>query len=1033
MISRNKAGLDDFVLLENFTNEDSFIENLRIRYESNLIYTFIGPVLISVNPYKHLGIFNDEFKREYKNTNLFELPPHIYAIADNSYRTMLRENRDECILISGESGAGKTEASKYILEFIAATTINHNESIDLVKEKLLKSNSILESFGNATTTRNDNSSRFGKYMDIRFDYKGSPNGGCILNYLLEKSRVVSQAKNERNFHIFYQLLNGADDELLKILRLERQIDKYEYLNKDLITSENDQEDKVNFFDMFNALDVCDFKMEDKISLLKIISSILHLGNVKFENLSTASKKDYIKSIKKSDGECENSLENFCHMLTLDKEAASEALINRTYQVNSIAQSEKVKSPLNIDQANYARDALAKDIYERTFNWILLKINQSLEETKNSPISASSLNGNCVGILDIYGFEVFQTNGFEQFCINYCNEKLHELFIELTLKSEQEEYAAEGIVWEPIEYFNNKIICNLIEQKPISIIDFMDEECLRPGEPNDITFLDKISTYFLKHPHFECIKTMKKTTKNIKGNEFVIKHYAGPVVYNVKNFLDKNNNLLFRNLKELMLKSDNSIIKAIYTEAELSENKRHETVASQFRTGLKKLMHILYTKEPSYIRCIKTNYDKRSDYFDTELVRHQVKYLSLMENLRVRRAGFAFRKPYEQFLERYKSICPKTWPHFRGDPKDGVEEICKHLKYEREVDYSMGHSKIFIRLSKSFFDLEDLFHIQKIILANKIKAVYKGYKQRVEYKKMKRAGFIITRNAQKWLARKRLEKIRKAKRVIKNFLIAYIHRFEPFNEKNQVFLRMMFSKYFVELAKKLPTKVMDKSWPPCPKPLENVSKLLYELNRKNIIRKYCLKFTSEQKEIMQEKLMMSEMFKDKKESYSTSVAIKFQNDRLQENQKYKSLASQKVEYLKNKSYLLDQSENILYSTLVDKYDRHGYKQRPRILVLTNQHLYGLDATSLKLRDLINTKSIQGITTSKLTDGFIVLHFKIPDKNSKNKDEYKKGDLIVRDDSYHIEFMSKLIKTLDKYDSKDFLKFTETVNQAIVEYS
>lgn len=290
-------------------------------------------------------------------------------------------------------------------------------------------------------------------------------------------------------------------------------------------------------------------------------------------------------------------------------------------------------------AIYARDALAKAVYDRLFTWLVARINQSLH-----PKNDIKRKGNVMGILDIYGFEIFKKNSFEQFCINFCNEKLQQLFIELTLKSEQDEYNKEGIEWIPVEYFDNKVICNLIEEKYKGIISILDEECLRPGDPTDLTFLSKLNYQLGSHPHFIChSRTTTAIQKTMGRDDFRLIHYAGDVTYNVSGFLDKNNDLLFRDLKETMSLTKNHIVKLCFPESEYKNKKRPETAITQFRNSLNNLMEILMCKEPSYIRCIKPNDVQKSNIFDHKLVLHQVKYLGLMENLRVRRAGFAYRR------------------------------------------------------------------------------------------------------------------------------------------------------------------------------------------------------------------------------------------------------------------------------------------------------------------------------------------------------------------------------------------------------
>uniref|UniRef100_A0A3B3IL63 Myosin IH n=1 Tax=Oryzias latipes TaxID=8090 RepID=A0A3B3IL63_ORYLA len=574
LTARDRVGIQDFVLLEE-TNEAAFISNLKKRYSKDLIYTYIGTLLVSVNPYKELDIYNKKQMDTYMGVNFFELPPHIYALADNAYHTMLTEFNNHFILISGESGAGKTEASKKILQFYSVSCPS-TTLMSTVRDKMLMSNPVLEAFGNAKTLKNNNSSRFGKYMDIQFDSQGDAVGGHILNYLLEKSRVVHQNHGERNFHIFYQLVEGASDSLLQQLGLERDCQHYNYLTQ-----------------------VC--------MVWFLIFSKKTLG---FQ--SKNNKNNYNKNKTFFDTQQRQKFLDFPQqLLGVDAHSLQEELTFRKIE----AKQEQVHTHLN--HAIYGRDALAKAIYGQTFTWLVHRINDS---TENKDASKKTV----IGLLDIYGFEVFYVNSFEQFCINYCNEKLQQLFIQLTLKAEQDEYEAEGIEWEPVQFFNNKIICDLVEEKHRGIISLLDEECLRPGDVTDLTFLERLEEKMGNHPHFR--------------GDFRLLHYAGEVTYCVVG----NNPILF-----LFLISHLDQLQVIMTFM------LYLQVATQFKSSLLKLTEMLMAKQAWYIRCLKSNESKQPGQFDEALIRHQVKYLGLMEHLRVRRAGFAYRRKYEDFL---KSSC-----------------------------------------------------------------------------------------------------------------------------------------------------------------------------------------------------------------------------------------------------------------------------------------------------------------------------------------------------------------------------------------
>lgn len=980
---RDHIGVQDFVLLEDYRSNEAFVDNLQKRFSEDLIYTYIGPVLVSVNPYHDLDIYNREVIKSYKNVNFYELPPHVFAIADASYRAMRGENRDQCILISGESGAGKTEASKKILLYIAASS-THSQDVERVKDRLLESNPLLEAFGNAKTVRNDNSSRFGKYMDIQFDYKGAPIGGHILNYLLEKSRVVHQAEGERSFHIFYQLLVGATPLILTSLKLTSQPENYFYLNQDDGNTLQLMDDQNNWKLMKHSLETLDFSQEQQRALFAIVASVLHLGNVKFENaessdLAVVANIDVVNTITE--------------LLGCQEDLLLSALQNKTIE----AKGEKMKSPLTVEQALYAKDALAKGIYDRLFSWIVKKINSSLSNKGRHKCSL-------MGLLDIYGFEIFTLNSFEQFCINYCNEKLQQLFIQLTLKSEQEEYQREGIQWEPVEYFNNKVICDLIEAKPVGIVAVLDEECLRPGDTSDQTFLEKLSTTIGKHPHFVShVATDNSTRKTIQRDEFRLLHYAGDVTYNIKGFLDKNNDLLFRDLKEAMSSSSNPITRECFPASELNSKKRPDTAGTQFKASLAQLMDILMSKDPSYVRCIKPNDYKRPKLFEEKIVHHQVKYLGLMENLRVRRAGFAYRRPYEVFLKRYKSLCPDTWPSFRGSARDGVQTLVSHLQY-KEDDYRMGKTKLFIRFPRVLFATEDAFQMRKHELATMIQAKYKCHNQRQKFLKMKLSAIIIQCQWRRYLAIKLRERRKRAVLCIRKFIKGFMYRNEPECDENREFIKYTKINFLERLARDAPRSVLDKSWIVAPKLLKETSERLQVMCTRNLVLKYVKQISPSMKIQMGQKVVAEKLFKGKKDSYLSSVKEHFVDSRL--GTYHEAMKATVFGTIKQPD------ESIRYCTYVTKYDRHGYKTRKRILFLTNKMLYVVDEKDFKVKDKVPYSMVNGIQCSSLTDGLFVIVVGNTENGSKeNQKQLERGDIILQSD-FVIETLTKLVMIGDK---------------------
>ncbi|XP_036833306.1 unconventional myosin-Ih isoform X3 [Oncorhynchus mykiss] len=977
LTARDRVGIQDFVLLDAYTSESAVLDNLRKRFNENLIYTYIGTLLVSVNPYKELGIYTKKQMDIYMGVNFFELPPHIYALADNVYRTMLTETNNHFILISGESGAGKTEASKKILQFYAVSCPS-TKLLDNVRDRLLLSNPVLEAFGNAKTLKNDNSSRFGKYMDIQFDHMGGAVGGHILSYLLEKSRVVHQNHGERSFHIFYQLVEGGEEDLLRWLGLERNCQCYSYLVQGECAKVSSVNDKSDWKTVRKALSVIEFSESNIESLFAIIASVLHLGNVTFvadsQGYATLNNSPEIHWLSK--------------LLGIPAQVIQVGLTHRKIE----ARSEEVLSPFTVDQAVYAKDALAKAIYGRTFTWLVNELNESLANKDSSRKTV-------IGLLDIYGFEVFSVNSFEQFCINYCNEKLQQLFIQLTLKSEQEEYEMEGIEWESVPYFNNKIICDLVEAKFKGIISVLDEECLRPGEATDMTFLEKLEEKMGGHAHFVTHKLAdQKTRKTLERGDFRLLHYAGEVTYSVVGFLDKNNDLLYRNIKEVMRQSKNAIVKHCFPSTEPDSKKRPETVATQFKSSLVGLTEILMSKEPWYVRCMKPNEGKKPGLFDDVLVRHQVKYLGLMEHLRVRRAGFAYRRRYEIFLQRYKPLCPDTWPNWKGTAAEGVECLVKHLGYKPD-EYKMGRTKIFIRHPRTLFATEDAFEVCKHELATRIQAKYKGYRVKGDYMRQRQAATKIETCWRGMKARREREKRAWAVKVIKRFIKGFMTRNQPACVDNTEYLAFVRQNYLTRLKENLPKTVVDKNtWLTPPPIMQEASQMLRKLYTRHMVRRYVQGIMTERKAQLQIKGLTSSIFKGTKENYPHSVGIPFVDTRISE------------EDIHIKVYQMIRQERIKYSVPVVKYDRNGFRPRFRQLIYTGSAAYLVEEAKIKQR--VEFNNLKGVSVSTLSDNFLILHVQCEDIKQK-------GDLVLQCD-YLFEALTKLCLVANKH---NFIKVVQ----------
>uniref|UniRef100_A0A3Q1B715 Myosin VIIBb n=1 Tax=Amphiprion ocellaris TaxID=80972 RepID=A0A3Q1B715_AMPOC len=740
-------GVDDMIKLGDMT-EAGLLRNLLLRHKQGLIYTYTGSVLVAVNPYKDYPIYSNDQVRLYQGRKLGELPPHIFAIAESCYFNMTRHLRNQCCIISGESGAGKTESTKLILQYLAAVSGELSEQ--QIEKQILESNPILEAFGNAKTIRNDNSSRFGKYLEIFFNKDGVIEGARVEQYLLEKSRVCHQALEERNYHIFYCMLAGITAEEKKNLSLGNA-KEYKFLTKgDCILCEG-RDDAKDYDRIHSALKILTFSEKQHQKILKLLAAILHLGNVSFEATTE-------NNLETSDVSTSKHFSVAASLLEVPKSSLATSLTHRSFMTNK----ERVTKPLSSEQASDCRDALVKAIYNKLFIWIATKINSVIYKKLTNNPKKSYLS---IGLLDIFGFENFEINSFEQLCINFANEKLQQFFVSHIFKLEQEEYLKEDIVWNNIKFSDNQSILDLLAGKPCNLLALIDEESHFP-KGSDSTLLQKVN---VQHKGSK----VYIPSKSEHDTDFGICHFAGAVHYNSNGFLEKNRDAVSYDIIKMVDISTNELLHQIF-ENELSNNgpkmannrkvimtpksslrvPNHKlisdqpsflpTLSGQFRQSLDSLMKALSACQPFFIRCFKPNNDKQSELFDRELCMRQLRYSGMMDTVRIRKLGYPVQHTFKDFLNRYRvllntTICnPKT-----KTAAACCEAICK-ATIEGKDEWKIGRNKIFLKDSHDAV-LERLRETELSRVAVVIQRVMMMRKDRESFLRKRRAAVVLQKH------------------------------------------------------------------------------------------------------------------------------------------------------------------------------------------------------------------------------------------------------------------------------------------------
>ncbi|KAG4077223.1 hypothetical protein HA402_005278 [Bradysia odoriphaga] len=729
------SGVDDMTQLEDL-HEASLLWNLRLRYDRGMIYTFAGSILIAVNPYKMFpDSYGLEIAKQYAGKPLGTLPPHLFAIGAAAHASL---PSPQVVVISGESGSGKTESTKLVMQYLAAVVPGGGSASTVITEQILEAAPLLEAFGNARTARNDNSSRFGKYLEVFFK-QGAIVGAKITQYLLEKSRIVTQAPSERNYHVFYELLGGlSESERTKYGLLEA--DKYFYLNQG---GSDCAPGRVDWSSLQGAMQVLGVSEVEREGIVRVLASVLHLGNVYFHRRQLRHGQEGVEV--GSDAEIKWA----AHLLHIP---ADGLLLSLTTRITE-ARSERLHTPLGIDQALDARDAFAKVLYSGLFSWLVSRINSIVHK-------GGTHDAHRISILDIFGFEDVAENSFEQLCINYANENLQLYFNKHVFKLEQAEYARERLEWNPLTWEDNLPVIHLLAKKPVGIFHLLDDESNFP-RASDLSFLEKC--------HYNHALNEIYSRPRIGAQEFGVTHYAGQVWYCVEGFLEKNRDALRPDVLELLASSKLPLIgdmtRQLRAQRDIGKTMpkgsngrfvtmkpRTPTVAARFSDSLQQLLQSMAKCNPWFIRCIKPNNDKHALRMDMPCVLQQLRYLGMLDTIRIRQKGYPVRLRFQHFVERYRHMIKGPLP--RGTP---YRELCRAVLDNlprtgiEGPDFQLGATRVFLREAQH-------------------RTLESGRSER-----LRNAAVIIQRNVRGMLARKKLQRKKRAVVKIQSAWRGHHHR------------------------------------------------------------------------------------------------------------------------------------------------------------------------------------------------------------------------------------------------------------------
>lgn len=738
VLMRERATAEDMVKL-NHLHEPGVLENLRARYATDDIYTYTGSILIAVNPFKDVGhLYDEHMMSMYRGARLGDLSPHVYATADAAYEALRTEGVSQSVLVSGESGAGKTETAKLLMRYIA-----HRSSSDedagggrTTQDKVLESNPLLEAFGNAKTVRNDNSSRFGKYVELQFDSKYRISGAAIRTYLLERSRVVKTSDPERNFHIFYQLCAGAEESDRETWRL-KDASAYNYTNQSACFDLDGLDNSEEYRRTMNAMDVVGITKAEQKSIMSVVAGILHLGNICFIDNTDDEGCDFASDAAKG------ALVDCAAVLKLDAEKLERSL--RTRRI--VLADEVIHKPLSAAAATHSRDALAKSLYSKLFDSLVDRINISIGQDATSKAF--------IGVLDIYGFESFAVNSFEQFCINFANEKLQQHFNQHVFKMEQEEYEREGIDWSYIEFIDNQDMLDVIERRSNGIISLLDESCMLASS-TDEQFAQKLYTG---------LKDEQRLSKpKLSQTAFTLSHYAGDVTYESNTFLDKNKDFVIQEHEEILASGSHEELVRMFalgddsseTSGRGKSSTKFSSVSTRFKKQLGELMSKLNATEPHYIRCIKPNAASKASSFEGANVLQQLRCGGVLEAIRISCAGYPSRKPIEIFLARFGLLAPQAAAlYFEGREREALEGILQAANVD---GWQIGKTQVFLRSGQmAILDVLRLNKLNKAAI--EIQSRARAFVKRKQFTELRSASIKVAAAARGMLARKRVRSIR----------------------------------------------------------------------------------------------------------------------------------------------------------------------------------------------------------------------------------------------------------------------------------